>query len=45
MTDRHMTLSWKPYLPIRPQPPVTYILEMCKIPDGDWFTARKGNDE
>lgn len=22
--------------------PVTYLVEMCELPDGDWFTARSG---
>lgn len=43
MTDRHLTLSWKPYIPFGPQPPVTYTVEMCLHPDGDWFTVRRGS--
>ncbi|XP_071443882.1 protein Obscurin isoform X3 [Hetaerina americana] len=46
MTDRRLTLSWKPYIAIGPTdlrgPPVTYRLEMCEMPDGDWFTVRSG---
>ncbi|XP_028176186.1 obscurin [Ostrinia furnacalis] len=42
MTDRHLTLSWKPSIPHGPRFPVTYQVEMCEVPDGDWFTARSG---
>ncbi|XP_046622212.1 obscurin isoform X8 [Neodiprion virginianus] len=42
MMDRHLTLSWKPSIPIGPRTPVTYSVEMCELPDGDWFTARSG---
>ncbi|XP_024939523.1 obscurin isoform X4 [Cephus cinctus] len=42
MMDRHLTLSWKPSIPIGPRVPVTYQVEMCELPDGDWFTARSG---
>ncbi|XP_043515961.1 obscurin isoform X6 [Frieseomelitta varia] len=42
MMDRHLTLSWKPSIPIGPRIPVTYQVEMCELPDGDWFTARTG---
>ncbi|XP_053986004.1 obscurin isoform X2 [Hylaeus volcanicus] len=42
MMDRHLTLSWKPSIPIGPRIPVTYQVEMCELPDGDWFTVRSG---
>ncbi|XP_063930937.1 obscurin isoform X4 [Zophobas morio] len=42
MTDRHCTLSWKPSIPSGPRVPVTYQLEMCELPHGDWFTVRTG---
>ncbi|XP_076762738.1 obscurin isoform X1 [Xylocopa sonorina] len=42
MMDRHLTLSWKPSIPIGNRLPVTYQIEMCELPDGDWFTARTG---
>ncbi|GLG93475.1 Obscurin [Gryllus bimaculatus] len=42
MSDRQLTLSWKPYIPIGPQPPVTYRVEMSEMPDGEWFTMRTG---
>ncbi|XP_064214163.1 obscurin isoform X6 [Tribolium castaneum] len=42
MTDRHCTLSWKPSIPPGPRAPVTYQLEMCELPNGDWFTVRTG---
>jgi hypothetical protein len=34
--DRYLTLSWKPSVPIGPRIPVTYHVEMCECPDGDW---------
>ncbi|CAH0724488.1 unnamed protein product, partial [Brenthis ino] len=42
MADRHLTLSWKPSIPHQPRFPVTYQVEMCEVPDGEWFTARTG---
>ncbi|XP_031784410.1 obscurin isoform X4 [Nasonia vitripennis] len=42
MMDRHLTLSWKPSIPSMPRLPVTYQVEMCELPDGDWFSARSG---
>lgn len=42
MTDRHCTLSWKPSIPSAPRFPVTYQLEMCELPNGNWFTVRTG---
>ncbi|XP_057667153.1 obscurin isoform X17 [Diorhabda carinulata] len=42
MTDRHCTLSWNPSIPTGPRTPVTYQLEMCELPSGDWFTVRSG---
>ncbi|XP_044021287.1 obscurin isoform X7 [Aphidius gifuensis] len=42
MMDRHLTLSWRPSIPIGPRVPVTYLVEMCELPDGDWFSARSG---
>ncbi|XP_054277504.1 obscurin-like isoform X6 [Macrosteles quadrilineatus] len=42
MTDRRLTLSWKPSIPIGPRDPVTYQVEMCELPSGEWFTARTG---
>jgi len=44
MTDRRLTLSWKPSIPIGPREPVTYRVEMSEQPDGDWFTARTGKN-
>lgn len=43
MTDLHLTLSWKPSIPIGPREPVTYLVEMEEQPNGKWFTARAGN--
>ncbi|XP_024082458.1 obscurin isoform X3 [Cimex lectularius] len=42
MSDRRLTLSWKPSIPYGPREPVTYQVEMCEVPNGDWFTARSG---
>lgn len=42
MTDRHLTLSWKPSLPTGPRFPVTYQVEMLDLPHGDWRTIRTG---
>ncbi|GAB6018704.1 hypothetical protein CHUAL_000380 [Chamberlinius hualienensis] len=42
MTDRRLTLSWKPSIPRGPSVPVTYIVEMCEVPDGDWISTRSG---
>lgn len=42
MTDRHCTVSWRPSIPSGPRFPVTYQLEMCELPYGDWFTVRTG---
>lgn len=42
MTDRRLTLSWKPSIPHGPRDPVTYQVEMCELPSGEWFTARTG---
>ena len=40
--ERHLTLSWKPSVPIGPRIPVTYHVEMCECPDGDWQKVRSG---
>lgn len=42
MTDSNLTLSWRPSIPSYPRAPVTYQLEMCELPYGDWFTVRTG---
>ena len=42
ITDRHLTLSWKPSIPIGPRLPVTYQVEFCECPDGDWQPVRSG---
>ncbi|XP_013175919.1 PREDICTED: muscle M-line assembly protein unc-89-like isoform X5 [Papilio xuthus] len=42
MADRHLTLSWRPSIPHGPRFPVTYQVEMCEMPEGEWFTARTG---
>ncbi|XP_025423037.1 obscurin isoform X4 [Sipha flava] len=42
MTDKRLTLSWKPSLPITPRTPVTYLVEMEEQPKGEWSTVRAG---
>ncbi|XP_055686187.1 obscurin isoform X7 [Lutzomyia longipalpis] len=42
MTDRRLTLSWRPSFPSTGRFPVTYQVEMLELPDGDWFTVRSG---
>ncbi|XP_055610566.1 obscurin isoform X4 [Uranotaenia lowii] len=42
LSDRRMTLSWKPSLTTVPRYPITYQLELMEIPDGDWYTYRSG---
>ncbi|EEC19673.1 conserved hypothetical protein, partial [Ixodes scapularis] len=36
MTDRDLTLGWKPYIPSGSRVPVTYNVEMAPLPDGNW---------
>uniref|UniRef100_A0A1B0DPE4 Uncharacterized protein n=1 Tax=Phlebotomus papatasi TaxID=29031 RepID=A0A1B0DPE4_PHLPP len=42
MTDRRLTLSWRPSFPSSGRFPVTYQVEMLELPDGDWFNVRSG---
>ncbi|XP_037043462.1 obscurin isoform X3 [Bradysia coprophila] len=42
MTDKRLTLSWKPSVPVGPRFPVTYQVEMLDLPEGDWVTVRTG---
>ncbi|XP_050523342.1 obscurin isoform X47 [Daktulosphaira vitifoliae] len=42
MTDRQVTLSWKPSIPISPRAPVTYLVELEEQPKGEWTTVRAG---
>lgn len=42
MTDKRLTISWKPSLPITPRAPVTYLVEMEEQPKGEWSTVRAG---
>lgn len=42
MTDKRLTLLWKPSLPITPRTPVTYLVEMEEQPKGEWSTVRAG---
>jgi hypothetical protein len=34
--ERYLTLSWKTSVSIGPRIPVTYHVEMCECPDGNW---------
>lgn len=42
MSDRRLTLCWKPSVSIAPRIPVTYQVEMLELPEGDWVTVRTG---
>ncbi|XP_065086396.1 obscurin isoform X3 [Ochlerotatus camptorhynchus] len=42
LSDRRMTLSWKPSMTTVPRHPVTYQMEMMELPDGEWYTYRSG---
>lgn len=42
MSDRRLTLCWKPSVSIAPRIPVTYQVEMLELPEGDWNTIRTG---
>ncbi|GBO23347.1 Obscurin, partial [Araneus ventricosus] len=42
MTDDTASLGWRPSIPLHPQVPYTYLLEFCRIPDGQWSTYKRG---
>lgn len=42
MSDRKLTLSWKPSIPAGPKFPIQYQVEMLDLPDGDWYVYRSG---
>lgn len=42
MTDRRITLGWRPSITTGPRFPVTYQIEMLDLPEGDWRTVRTG---
>ncbi|XP_040072551.1 obscurin isoform X2 [Ixodes scapularis] len=42
MTDRDLTLGWKPYIPSGSRVPVTYNVEMAPLPDGNWAPYKSG---
>ncbi|XP_062553317.1 obscurin isoform X3 [Armigeres subalbatus] len=42
LSDRRLTLSWKPSMTTVPREPVTYQMEMMQLPDGEWYTYRSG---
>ncbi|XP_065300526.1 obscurin isoform X6 [Dermacentor albipictus] len=42
MTDRDLTLGWKPSPPSRSRIPVTYSVEMAPLPDGNWSPYKSG---
>ncbi|XP_053676585.1 obscurin [Anopheles nili] len=42
LSDRRLTLSWRPSMTTVPRYPVTYQLEMIELPDGEWHTTRSG---
>ncbi|XP_054708126.1 obscurin-like [Uloborus diversus] len=42
MSDDSISLGWGPSISRGPQPPPTYRLEMCQIPNGQWTTYKSG---
>ncbi|XP_069178633.1 LOW QUALITY PROTEIN: muscle M-line assembly protein unc-89 [Procambarus clarkii] len=42
LSDRRATISWMPYLANPHTQPVTYHVEMCESPEGEWVTVRTG---
>lgn len=42
MSDKHLTLSWKPSIPAGPKFPIQYQVEMLDLPEGDWYVYRGG---
>ncbi|XP_020716206.1 obscurin isoform X3 [Ceratitis capitata] len=42
MTDNSLKLSWKPSVLASPRYPVTYLVEMMDLPNGNWRTVHKG---
>lgn len=42
MTDNYLTLGWRPSIPTFPRVPVTYEVEMCQEPDGNWTSYKSG---
>ena len=41
MSDTHVTLTWKPALPLGPNLAPYYVVEMAEYPDGDWNEVLK----
>jgi serine/threonine protein kinase len=37
MSDTHVTLTWKPAIPLGPNLAPYYVVEMAEYPDGDWM--------
>ena len=42
MSDKKLTLSWKPSIPAGPKFPIQYQVEMLELPEGDWYVYRSG---
>lgn len=42
MSDKNLTLSWKPSIPAGPKFPIQYQVEMLELPEGDWYVYRSG---
>ncbi|XP_036332219.1 obscurin [Rhagoletis pomonella] len=42
MTDSTLRLSWRPSVLASPRYPVTYLVEMMELPEGDWRTLHTG---
>ena len=43
MSDTHVTLTWKPALPLGPNLAPYYVVEMAEYPDGDWNEVLKSS--
>lgn len=42
MSEKRLIVSWKPYIPFVMHFPCTYKVEMCELPEGDWFVVGSG---
>lgn len=40
--DDYVSLAWRPSVPHYPRVPVTYAIEMSKLPDGEWKLYKSG---
>lgn len=42
MSDKNLTLSWRPSIPAGPKYPIQYQVEMLELPEGDWYVYKSG---